>query len=45
MTADGNMIILESDDSMWKSNAVSEKQDETKAREEEFEEYLEDLFF
>ncbi|CAF0883437.1 unnamed protein product [Brachionus calyciflorus] len=48
MTSDGNMIILESDDSMWKSNVgTSEKLnvDEAKAREEEFEEYLEDLFF
>lgn len=45
ISADGNMIVLESDDSMWKSTGVSEKHNEDKAREEEFEEYLEDLFF
>lgn len=45
MSVEGNMIVLESDDSMWKSSAMTEKHDESKVREEEFEEYLEDLFF
>ena len=45
-TTDGNMIILSGSDSMWKSNSEKSANmscDEFKSREDEFENYLEDL--
>ena len=48
-TEDGNMILLKGDDSLWKNS--SEKSvnsvlaDEKQSRENDFEDYLEDLLF
>ncbi len=42
-----NMIVLQGDDSIWKKNKESSDLliDEKKSKEDEFEEYLEDLLF
>lgn len=44
-----NMIIIKGDDSLWKSSekaaAVASLTDNAKSRENEFEDYLEELFF
>lgn len=49
ITEDGNMILLKGDDSLWKNNSdknvSSILADEKKSRENDFEDYLEDLLF
>lgn len=46
VSTDGNMIILNADDSMWKNTSEKASNvEDSKSRDEDFEDYLEDLFF
>jgi uncharacterized protein YbcV (DUF1398 family) len=48
-TQDGNMILLKGDDSLWKNSSEKSMSnvlaDEKQSRENDFENYLEDLLF